>query len=77
MTCANCGTSLNGKYRIIAFDRPRRVDVKACPGRCAETVRGWDAGRLELHVTGQLYLPVVGEHLKRVPGRYERRYATR
>jgi len=50
MTCANCGTPLNGKYRIIAFDRPRRVDVKACPGRCAGVVRGWDVERLEAHV---------------------------
>jgi len=50
MTCANCGIPLDGKYRIIAFDRPRRVDVKACPGRCAGVVRGWDVERLEKHV---------------------------
>ena len=52
MTCANCGIPLNGKYRIIAFDRPRRVDVKACPGRCTGMVRGWDVERLEKHVVG-------------------------
>ena len=52
MTCANCGIPLDGKYRIIAFDRPRRVDVKACPGRCAGVVRGWDVERLEKHVVG-------------------------
>jgi len=50
MTCANCGIPLNGKYRIVAFDRPRRVDVKACPGRCTSEVRGWNAERLELHI---------------------------
>ena len=50
MTCANCGTPLNGTYRIVAFDRPRRVDVKACPGRCAGVVRGWDVELLENHV---------------------------
>ena len=52
MTCANCGIPLDGKYRIVAFDRPRRVDVKACPGRCVGVVRGWDVERLEAHVAG-------------------------
>ena len=68
MTCANCGIPLNGKYRIVAFDRPRRVDVKACPGRCVTEVRGWSVERLELHVAGQ----AIKSNAAR-----ERRYATR
>ena len=68
MTCANCGTLLNGTYRIIAFDRPRRVDVKACPGRCVGEVRGWSAERLELYVAGQAVKSGASG---------ERRYATR
>ena len=68
MICANCGTPLDGTYRIIAFDRPRRVDVKACPGRCAGEVRGWSVEQLELYVTGQAV---------KLGASKERRYATR
>jgi len=69
MTCANCGIPLNGKYRIVAFDRPRRVDVKTCSGRCAGMVRGWDVEQLELHISGQA--------IKAGSQARERRYATR
>jgi len=69
MTCANCGTPLDGTYRIVAFDRPRRVDVKACPGRCVGEVRAWSVERLELYVAGQA--------IKLGAASRERRYATR
>ena len=64
MTCANCGKPLSVSYRLVAFDRPRRINVPACSGRCNDVVRGWTGERLELHMMGQAIKP------------NERRYAT-
>ena len=53
MTCGNCGKTLNGVYRIVAFDRPVRRDVPTCGGRCRATVAAWDLSQFELHITRQ------------------------
>ena len=53
MTCANCGKTLNGIYRIVAFDRPVRRDVPTCGGRCRATVAAWDLSQFESHLARQ------------------------